>query len=83
MGRTSAVRQGNWKLVKSYDNTWLFDLASDIGESKNLANSKPKIVEQLEKLYQQWRSQMSEAAWPSKPNRRKVSIDGQTYEINI
>ena len=82
-GPNIAVRQGNWKLVKSYDNTWLFDLASDIGESKNLANSKPKIVEQLEKLYQEWRSQMSKAAWPSKPNRRKIKVDGLVYEMNI
>ena len=82
-GPNIAVRQGNWKLVKSYDNTWLFDLANDIGESKNLANSKPKIVEQLENLYQEWRSGMSNPAWPSKPNRRKVEVDGLVYEMNI
>jgi arylsulfatase A-like enzyme len=82
-GPSIAVRKGNWKLVKSYDNTWLFDLANDIGESKNLANSKPEIVEQLEKAYQEWRSQMSKPAWPSKPNRRKVEVDGLVYEMNI
>ena len=82
-GPNIAVRHGDWKLVKSYDNTWLFDLASDIGESKNLVDSKPKIVEQLEKLYQAWRSHMSDAAWPSKPNRRKVKVDGLVYEMNI
>lgn len=78
-----AVRQGNWKLVKSYDNTWLFDLAGDIGESKNLADSRPEIVEQLEQAYQEWRSGMSKPAWPSKPNRRKVEVDGLVYEMNI
>ena len=82
-GPNIAVRQGNWKLVKSYDNTWLFDLASDIGESKNLANSKPEIVEKLEQAYQEWRSGMSKPAWPSKPNRRKVEVDGLEYEMNI
>lgn len=82
-GPNIAVRQGNWKLVKSYDNTWLFDLASDIGESRNLANSKSKIVEQLKQAYQEWRSQMSKPAWPSKPNRRKVEVDGLIYEMNI
>ena len=82
-GPNIAVRQGNWKLVKSFDNTWLFDLADDIGESRNLANSKPEIVEQLEKAYQTWRSQMSKPAWPSKPNRRKVEVDGLIYEMNI
>ncbi len=67
----------------SDDNTWLFDLDNDIGESRNLANSKPEIVEQLEKAYQKWRSQMSKPAWPSKPNRRKVEVDGLVYEMNI
>ena len=82
-GPNCAVRHGDWKLVKSYDNTWLFHLASDIVESKNLAQSKPEIVEQLETLYHEWRSQMSEPAWPSKPNRRKVEVDGLVYEMNI
>jgi arylsulfatase A-like enzyme len=82
-GPNIAVRQGNWKLVKSYDNTWLFDLASDIGESRNLANSKPETVEQLEEACQGWRTQMSKPAWPSKPNRRKVEVDGLIYEMNI
>ena len=82
-GPNIAVRHGDWKLVKSYDNTWLFNLASDIGESKNLANSEPGIVEQLETLYHKWRSQMSEPAWPSKPNRRRVEVDGLVYEKNI
>ena len=77
--------QTKWpkQLVKSYDSTWLFHLASDIVESKNLAQSKPEIVEQLETLYHEWRSQMSEPAWPSKPNRRKVEVDGLVYEMNI
>ena len=82
-GPNIAVRHGDWKLVKSYDNTWLFNLASDIGESNNLAKTKPEIVEQLETLYRDWRSQMSEPAWPSKPSRRKVEVDGMLYELNI
>ena len=82
-GPNIAVRRGNWKLVKSYENAWLFDLAKDLGESKNLAKSEPKIVEQLERAYQEWRSQMSKPAWPSKPSRRKVEVDGLEYEMNI
>ena len=82
-GPNIAVRHGDWKLVKSYDNTWLFNLANDIGESDNLAKTKPEIVEQLETLYHEWRSHMNEPAWPSKPNRRKIEIDGMLYELNI
>ena len=82
-GPNIAVRQGKWKLVKSYENTWLFDLANDIGESKNLASARPEIVKDLEKAYRDWRSQMSKPAWPSKPNRRKIKVDGLLYELNI
>jgi arylsulfatase A-like enzyme len=82
-GPNLAVRKGRWKLVKSYDNTWLFDLAKDLGEKNNLAKTNPEIVEQLEEYLQRWKSQMAEPAWPSKPQRRKVLIDGMTYEQNI
>ena len=82
-GPNIAVRHGDWKLIKSYDNTWLFNLANDIGESNNLVKTKPEIVEQLETLYNEWRSHMNEPAWPSKPNRRKIEIDGMLYELNI
>ena len=82
-GPNIAVRHSDWKLIKSYDNTWLFNLANDIGESNNLVKTKPEIVEQLETLYHEWRSRMNEPAWPSKPNRRKIEIDGMLYELNI
>ena len=82
-GPNIAVRHSDWKLIKSYDNTWLFNLANDIGESNNLVKTKPEIVEQLETLYNEWRSHMNEPAWPSKPNRRKIEIDGMLYELNI
>ena len=82
-GPNIAVRHSDWKLIKSYDNTWLFNLANDVGESNNLVKTKPEIVEQLETLYNEWRSHMNEPAWPSKPNRRKIEIDGMLYELNI
>jgi len=82
-GPNVAVRKGDWKLVRSYDNVWLFDLSDDLGEENNLAETKPDIVEQLEADLQQWKSRMAKPAWPSKPQRRKVPIDGMTYELNI
>ena len=82
-GPNVAVRSGDWKLVKSYDNVWLFDLARDLGENHNLAKSRPEMVEKLEQELVQWQSQMSKPAWPSKPDRRKTSVDGMMYETNI
>ena len=82
-GPNVAVRKGHWKLVKSYDNVWLFDLSQDLGEKHNLAEANPDIVNQLEMELKQWKAQMAKPAWPSKPQRRKVPIDGMTYELNI
>ena len=38
----------------------LFNLADDIGETKNLAEAQPERVKAMRKLYQDWRSQMGE-----------------------
>lgn len=82
-GPNVAVRSGNWKLVKSYDHVWLFDLAQDVGEQDNLAGKHPDLVRQLEQELANWKSQMAKPAWPSKPNRRQVPVDGMIYETNI
>jgi arylsulfatase A-like enzyme len=58
-----AVRQGNWKLLVNADGsrTELYDLATDVKESKNLAAEKPNLAKQLTKLVMDWR-----AAWPER-----------------
>ena len=55
----------------------------NIGETKNLKDAHPETIDQLERLLDTWQKQMAAPAWPSKPQRRRVPIDGQTYEINI
>jgi arylsulfatase A-like enzyme len=51
-GPLQAVRQGDWKLVKRFKKPIeLYDLAKDISEANNLAETNPKIVADLsEKL---------------------------------
>jgi len=50
----TSIRRGPWKLIRFYgdgpdrrDRFSLYDLSNDIGESKNLAASKPKLVREL------------------------------------
>jgi len=62
-GKNHALRKGNYKLVKMGDETGLFDLASDIGESKDLKGERPDVLKEMEKTYEQWNSQMVEPAW--------------------
>ena len=68
---------------KSGNSTWLYDLSSDIGETRNLKESHPQQLEQLRSLLEQWQKEMSAPAWPSKPQRRRIAIDGGIYELNI
>ncbi len=82
-GPNRAMRMGNWKLVQSHDHVWLFDLATDLGEKKNLSQSRPEIVKKMQEALDLWQAEMPAAAWPSKPNRRKVKIEGGVYELNI
>ncbi len=82
-GPNTAVRHQQWKLVKSHESVWLYDLSVDIGEKKNLAESHPDQLRKLETLLKNWQKEMSPPAWPSKPRRRKVTVDGRTYEMNI
>lgn len=52
----SAVRQGDDKLIKWYDDgsVELYNLADDISESKNLAEQKPKLAKYLETKLSKW-----------------------------
>lgn len=48
----AAIRQGNWKLIKSNDNSWeLFDLGGDSTEQFDLAAQEPERVSAMAK---QW-----------------------------
>lgn len=56
----SVIRKGNWKLIHYlHDNSlMLYNLAEDIGESKNLVNKNPEKAEELISLLNQWREQV-------------------------
>lgn len=46
----SSIRRGDWKLVKLYesDETYLYNLADDIGEGEDLKATQPKVAKRLE-----------------------------------
>ena len=62
-GIQSAVRLGNYKLVRSNKDEELFDLAADIGEQRDLSDDKPEIVNELGKALDDWSAQMKPPAW--------------------
>jgi len=55
IARDRAVRNGNWKLVWNGDAApRLYDLSSDIDETKDLAAVHPEIVEKLMTAWTEW-----------------------------
>lgn len=56
-----AARVGNWKWVRSARGAGLFDLSSDVGESNDLAASRPDKLHELKTGFARWRSEMDRA----------------------
>jgi len=52
-----AIRAGNWKLIEFFGDgrLELYDLAEDLGESKNLAPAMPERAAELQKKLAEWR----------------------------
>ena len=71
MGQNHAVRKGNWKLVKMGGKTALFDLTSDIGETRDLTAERPDVTKEIEKAYEQWNSQMIAPLWKLRRRKKK------------
>ena len=74
-GEQWAVRQGDWKLVVSKGGSGkpeLYNLASDIGESKDLARTEPQRVIELQKLWDSWSAQQAEPTVQDQPAANKV-----------
>lgn len=56
----SAVRSGDWKLIRFYEDgrQELYDIAADIGETRDLAADRPDVAEALGRKLDAWLSRM-------------------------
>ncbi len=65
----SAIRKGDWKLIEYFEDgrTELYNLSSDVGESRNLANTIPERARELHRDLIAWR-RATNAVEPRDPN---------------
>ncbi|WP_209404367.1 sulfatase [Pseudozobellia sp. WGM2] len=65
----SVIISGEWKLHEYFEDGGLelYNLRTDIGETKNLTNQEPKITEQLHHELKNWRA-LTNAPVPSEAN---------------
>ena len=60
-----AVREGAWKLIKPEGKpAQLFDLASDLGEKKDVAAEKPDLAQRLAAMLATWRKELKPPVFP-------------------
>lgn len=66
-----AARWGNWKAVRNGPSKLveIYDLASDVSESNNLASTRPELVTQAEQIFQSARHEHPD--WPLVDKRPK------------
>lgn len=63
-----AIRQGDWKLVRdrSYEKALeLYDLGADPGETTDLSEERPELVDRLWAVHAQWRQTLAPPLVPS------------------
>jgi arylsulfatase A-like enzyme len=79
-GAKYAVREGKWKLVAEVaSQPQLFNLATDVSESKDLATEHPEVLSRLRRAYDEWNQHNIAPLFESPPgNRQKAARKAAT-----
>ncbi|WP_458683406.1 arylsulfatase [Prescottella equi] len=60
----AAVRSGGWKLVREWGRPWeLYEIVSDRGESNDVSDAHPEVVERLRRLWETWAHEHGVIPW--------------------
>ncbi|MEK7405855.1 MAG: sulfatase-like hydrolase/transferase [Acidobacteriota bacterium] len=63
-GPQSAIRKGDWKTLRLPDGAaQLYNLAEDVGESRDLATTQPARLKELQTDYDAWNRQLAAPRW--------------------
>jgi len=66
-----AIRRGPWKLVHSEaEGSQLYDLTSDVGETRDLTAKQPHLAGELKAAWDKWDAQLADPFWQGQARRR-------------
>jgi arylsulfatase A-like enzyme len=67
-GEAFAVREGNWKWMRTYTNAaQLYNLAEDLGETRDVAAKNPAIAARLAAAVEEWNRGLVKPRWVNNP----------------
>ncbi|MFK8112170.1 MAG: sulfatase [Rubripirellula sp.] len=69
----SAVREGDWKLLRGGKREYLYNLGDDIEEKHNLANKHPDIANRLRRELSNWASELDPPGLDAHPMSQAAS----------
>ncbi|AMV19887.1 sulfatase [Planctomyces sp. SH-PL14] len=78
-----AIRHGDHKLLVARGGTKsaeLYNLAADIGESKDLAAAEPEKVKELQGLWDRWNAEQAEPSAPKEPPQQQQNRKQQRQQ---
>src|SRR5207237_1565036 len=92
-GEQMAIHQGDWKLVR-YDpvvdgmkgkatEPKLYNLAKDIGESKDLIEAEPQKAKELQAAWDEWNQSNVPARWGEGGGGKKNKAAGKRTQASI
>jgi len=75
IGSASAARMGNWKLFVPESGTpALFDLATDIGERRDVSASQKPVLANLQRAYAAWEKDQQPPKWGHDPTEPTLKM---------
>ncbi|MDQ2944806.1 MAG: hypothetical protein M3Y27_02485 [Acidobacteriota bacterium] len=76
------MRRGDWKLILIGDKVRLYNLAQDLGETHDLASTKPETVTEMRAAVGKWESELVAPKWPSKQSVA-IAVNGETNDWTV
>ncbi|BFP40526.1 arylsulfatase [Flavobacteriaceae bacterium GF1] len=77
----AAARKGEWKIVREGDDWELYHLATDPGETNNLARTHTQELERMVKLFKLWKERM-EAQSPIKLEGEAAKYEENCWQLD-